>query len=255
MTDIKFSIVTISLNSEKDIETAIVSVAEQTYKNKEHIIIDGGSQDSTVEIIRKYEDHLSFWDSAPDNGIADAMNKGIEQATGDYILFIHSDDFLLDKEVLASICRSIQDRMDYYIFQVMSVYPDKTRKLIPNGKFGLSTYFKMGSCHQGHVISKKLFEQYGPYDNSFKVGMDYDFVLRVFLQHVKSRSVDVVISCMGQTGISSRKDWVGLRERFMDERKAHEKNCANPLLKAIYPVYWFIYLAYRRAVHVATTRR
>ncbi len=255
MTDIKFSIVTISLNSEEDIETAIVSVAEQTYKNREHIIIDGGSQDSTVEIIRKYEEHLSYWNSASDNGIADAMNKGIEQATGDYILFIHSDDFLINKKALESICRSIQDRLDYYIFQVMSVYPDKTRTLMPNRKFGLSTYFKMGSCHQGHVISRKLFEEYGPYDSSFKIGMDYDFVLRVFLQRVKSRSVDVVISCMGQTGISSRKDWAGLRQRFMDERLAHEKNCANPLLKAIYPVYWFIYLVYRRMVRVATSQR
>ena len=253
MTDIKFSIVTISLNSEEDIETSIVSVAEQTYKNREHIIIDGGSKDSTVEIIRKYEEHLSYWDSAPDNGIADAMNKGIDHATGEYILFIHSDDFLINNKALESIYDSIQDRLDYYVFQVMSVYPDKTRKLMPSRNFGFSTYLKMGSCHQGHVISRKLFEKYGSYDSSFKIGMDYDFVLRVFLQQVTSRSVDVVIACMGQTGISSRKDWAGLRLRFMDERKAHEKNCANPLLKVTYPVYWFVYLAYRRIVHVAAS--
>jgi len=253
MTDIKFSIVTISLNSEKDIETAIVSVAEQTYKNREHIIIDGGSQDSTVEIIRKYSEHLSYWVSEPDDGIADALNKGIEHATGDYILFINSDDFLIDNTALESVYSSIQDQVDYYIFQVMSVYPDKTRKLLPNRNFGLSTYFKMGSCHQGHVISRSLFKKYGTYDSSFKIGMDYDFVLRLFSQHVESRSVDAVVSCMGQTGISSRKDWVGLRQRFMDERKAHEKNCANPLLKVIYPIYWFVYLAYRRIVHVAAS--
>lgn len=251
MTDIKFSIVTVSLNSEDDIENAIVSVAGQTYKNREHIIIDGGSQDSTVEIIQKYSEHLSYWVSEPDNGIADALNKGIEQATGDYILFINSDDFLINNKALESIYNSIQDQVDYYIFQVMSIYPDKTRKLLPNRNFGLSTYFKMGSCHQGHVVSRKLFQKYGTYDSSFKIGMDYDFVLRVFSQHVESRSVDVAISCMGQTGISSRKDWVGLRQRFMDERKAHEKNCANVVLRATYPVYWFVYLAYRKAVYVA----
>ena len=70
MTDVKFSIVTVSLNSEEDIENCIVSVAEQTYKNKEHIIIDGGSQDSTVEIIRKYSEHLSYWVSEPDKGVS-----------------------------------------------------------------------------------------------------------------------------------------------------------------------------------------
>ncbi len=248
MTDIKFSIVTISLNSEEDIEDAIVSVAGQTYENREHIIIDGGSQDSTVEIIRKYSEHLSYWVSEPDNGISDALNKGIEHATGDYILFINSDDFLIDNTALESIYNSIQDQIDYYIFQVMSVHPDNTRKLMPNRNFGLSTYFKMGSCHQGHVVSRKLFEKYGTYDSAFKIGMDYDFVLRVFLQRVESRSVDVAISCMGQTGISSRKDWAGLKQRFMDERKAQEKNCTNPVLKALYPVYWFVYLAYRKAV-------
>lgn len=251
MTGIKFSIVTISLNSEKDIENAIVSVADQTYKNKEHIIIDGGSQDSTVDIIRKYSEHLSYWVSEPDNGIADAFNKGIEQATGDYLLFINSDDFLINNNALESIRDSIQDQVDYYVFQVMSIHPDKTRELMPNRKFGLSTYFKMGSCHQGHVISRSLFEKYGTYDDSFKIGMDYDFVLRVMSRRVKSRSVDVPISCMGQAGISSRKDWVGLRQRFMDERKAHEKNCANAVLNAIYPLYWFVYLSYRKAVYLA----
>lgn len=251
MDDIKYSIVTISLNAEEDIENCIVSVAEQTYKNKEHIIIDGGSQDSTVEIIRKYNEHLSYWVSEPDKGIADAMNKGIESATGDYLLFINSDDFLINNQALESIYSSMQDRIDYYIFQVMSVYPDKTRKLLSNRNFGFSTYFKMGSCHQGHVISRNLFGKYGNYDNSFKIGMDYEFVLRVFSQRVKSKSVDVVISCMGKTGISSRTDWTGLTQRFLDERKAHEKNCPSAILGAIYPVYWFAYLAYRKIVHVA----
>jgi len=253
MTDIKFSIVTVSLNSEECIENAIVSVAKQTYPNKEHIIIDGGSEDSTVKLIQKYDEHLSFWVSEPDNGIADAMNKGIEHATGDYILFIHSDDFLINNEVLDSICDSIQDRLDYYIFQVRSVYPDQTQKLLANRNFGLLTYFKMGSCHQGHVISRKLFDAYGSYDSSFKVGMDYDFVLRVLRERVTSKSVDVVISCMGKTGISSRTDWAGLRRRLEDERKAQKKNCPNAMLKAIYPVYWFVYLAYRKLVYVAAS--
>lgn len=251
MTDIKLSVITVSLNSEEEIENTIVSVAEQTYENREHIIIDGGSQDSTVDIIRKYSKHLSYWVSEPDNGIADALNKGIEHATGDYILFINSDDFLIDDKALESIYNSIQDQLDYYIFQVMSFYPDESRKLRPNRNFGLSTYFKMGSCHQGHVISRKLFERYGSYDTSFKIGMDYDFVLRVLSQQVTSKSVNVAVSCMGQTGISSRSDWIGLRQRLQDERKAHEKNCPNAILRAVYPVYWLVYLAYRKTAYIA----
>jgi glycosyltransferase involved in cell wall biosynthesis len=250
MSDIRFSIITVSLNSEDDIEKAIVSVRDQTYKNKEHIIIDGGSHDSTIDIVKAYEEHLAYWVSEPDEGIADAFNKGISQATGDYVLFINSDDFLMRNDALQSICDAIQDQLDYYIFRVMSVFPDKTQKLMPNRDFGFLTHFKMGSCHQGHVISRNLFAKYGAYDNSFKIGMDYDFVLRVMAQRVASKSVDVTISCMGQAGISSRKDWTGLRQRFWDERRAHDKNCSNAMLKVIYPVYWFFYLGYRRALRI-----
>lgn len=255
MNNIKFSIVTISLNSEDVIENCINSIAEQTYANREHIIIDGGSQDSTVRIIQEHSEHLSHWVSEPDQGIADAMNKGIEAATGDYVIFIHSDDFLIDNRALESIYESMRDPIDYYIFQVMAVYPDQSRKLMHNRGFGWSTYFKMGSCHQGHVISRRLFQKYGTYDTSFKIGMDYDFVLRVLSQSISSKSVDIAVSCMGQTGISSRTDWAGLEQRFMDERRAHEKNNASVLLKAIYPIYWFVYLAYRKAAYSVALQR
>jgi glycosyltransferase involved in cell wall biosynthesis len=250
VSDIKFSIVTVSLNSKNDIEKTITSVANQNYPNKEHIVIDGGSTDGTVEIIRQYDEQIAVWVSEPDYGIADAMNKGISYATGDYILFINSDDYLLDDQVLQNIFRSVHELRDYYIFKVLSVYPDNSKKLLPNNDFGFSTNFKMGSCHQGHVISKRLFKQYGCYDRSFRIGMDYEFVLRILRQGVTSKAIDRIISGMGQTGISSRKDWAGLEQRFSDERKAQTKNCPNLVFKALYPIYWYVYMAYRKILHV-----
>ncbi|MDA0820829.1 MAG: glycosyltransferase family 2 protein [Proteobacteria bacterium] len=250
MSDIKFSVITVSLNSENDIEKTIISVASQNYPNKEHIVIDGGSVDATVDIIRKYDDKISFWVSEPDSGIADAMNKGISYATGDYLLFINSDDYLINENVLKNIFESVQERLDYYIFKVHSVYPDNKTRLLPNNDFSFATNFKMRSCHQGHVISRKLFKHYGGYDCSFRIGMDYEFVLRVLRQGIKSRSVDLVISGMGQAGISSRKDWAGLEQRFMDERKAQTKNCPNIVFAALYLIYWHLYIAYRKISHV-----
>ena len=250
MSDIKFSVITVSLNSENEIEKTITSVANQNYPNKEHIVIDGGSVDGTVDIIRKYDEQLSIWVSEPDSGIADAMNKGISRATGDYVLFINSDDYLIDDNVLQKVSESVQDKLDYYIFKVLAVYPDNKTGFLPNNDFSFATNFKMRSCHQGHVIARKLFEQYSGYDCSFRIGMDYEFVLRVLRQGIKSRSVDLVISGMGQTGISSRKDWAGLEQRFMDERNAQSKNCPNFALGALYPIYWRLYIAYRKILHI-----
>ena len=88
----KITIVTITYNAERYLEQTITSVIEQTYTNREYIVVDGNSSDGTLDIIKKYESEIDNWISEPDNGIADAMNKGIDLATGDYILFLHSDD-------------------------------------------------------------------------------------------------------------------------------------------------------------------
>ena len=90
------SIITVSYNAVKTIEQTISSVVNQSYSNIEYIIIDGGSTDGTVDIIKKYEDRIAYWVSEPDGGIYDAMNKGIKVATGDYIQIIGADDFLIN---------------------------------------------------------------------------------------------------------------------------------------------------------------
>ena len=96
----KISIITVSYNAVATIEQTILSVINQTYENIEYIIIDGGSTDGTIDIIKKYKDKISYWVSEQDNGIYDAMNKGIDVATGDYIQFLNADDCLVNKEII-----------------------------------------------------------------------------------------------------------------------------------------------------------
>ena len=96
MRNIKISIITVSLNADQTIEKAIKSVLSQSYDNIEYILIDGGSTDKTVEIIRKYEENIDYWISEPDSGIYDAMNKGLDCCTGDIVAFLGSDDYYLD---------------------------------------------------------------------------------------------------------------------------------------------------------------
>lgn len=246
MSDIKFSIITVSLNSEKYIENTILSVMGQTYKNIEHIIIDGASTDSTVEIIRKYKDQLSYWISESDTGIADAMNKGVLKATGDYILFINSDDYLINEDTLKQVSLLLNERLDLYIFKVLFMFPDNRKIIKMNRDLSLFTNIKMGSCHQGHVVSRKLFQDHGLFDDSFKIAMDYDFLLRIYQKGIKFKSIGLVISCMGQEGLSSRNDWASLKERFIEERRVHEKYCKNVWWKLFYSFYWCLYFPYRR---------
>ncbi|MFC1603328.1 glycosyltransferase, partial [Pseudomonadota bacterium] len=87
------SVVTVVYNGVRNIEQTIKSVINQVYENVEYIVIDGGSTDGTVDVLKKYDSQIDYWDSVPDNGISDAMNKGVSHASGDYIIFIHADDY------------------------------------------------------------------------------------------------------------------------------------------------------------------
>jgi len=101
----KISIITVVYNNRTYIEDCILSVAGQTYKNVEYIIVDGGSTDGTVDIIRKYDARISMWTSEPDIGIYDAMNKGISKATGDVIGLLNADDVYFNDEVLEKVAK------------------------------------------------------------------------------------------------------------------------------------------------------
>jgi len=239
------SIITVALNSEKYIEKAIESVKSQTYKYKEHIIIDGGSADATVDFIQKHESSIDHWISEPDQGIADAMNKGIELATGDYVLFLNSDDYLMHSQVLDMATKLMNDQLDIYIFKVNFLYNDGRQMTSLNHSLGILTYFKMGSCHQGQFISRRLLLELQQFDTDLKINFDYDFILRAYQSGATSRSVNEVVSVMRQVGISSRRDWHGFRERYDEERLVHYKNCKTKSMFIIYKIYWALYMPYR----------
>lgn len=241
---VKISIITITLNSERYLEQTITSILEQTYTNKEYIIIDGGSTDSTLDIIRKYESKIDCWISEPDDGIADAMNKGISLATGDHFLFIHSDDYLLNSTVLERISFFLQTRLDIYIFPVI-LKNKNTNKKSAARRLNLWTNFKMGSCHQGQLYSKKLFDRIDAFNTNYKIVMDYDFILRSYRIGAQSCSINIPLAVMRLTGISSRRDWKGLQERFQEEKQVHLNNCPTVWMRILYAMYWALYLPYR----------
>jgi len=248
MSDKKISIITIALNAERYLEQTIASVVNQTYSNREYIIVDGGSTDGTLDIIKKYESEIDNWISEPDKGIADAMNKGIDLATGDYILFLHSDDYLVNSSVLERASEYLGDRFDVFFFQVLHDIHGQNQ-VSRNRPLGWLTNFKMGSCHQGQLCSIKLFQRIGKFDTSFKIDMDYDFILRAYRAGVSCNSINMPLAVMRLIGISSRKDWKSLRERFDEERRVHFKNCTTIWMRLFYIFYWMMYLPYRKSLH------
>ena len=244
----KISIITITLNAERYLEQTIASVVNQTYSNREYIIVDGGSTDGTLDIIKKYESEIDNWISEPDNGIADAMNKGIDLATGDYILFLHSDDYLVNSSVLERASEYFGDRFDIFFFQVLHDINGQNQ-VSSNRPLRWLTNFKMGSCHQGQLCSRKLFQRIGKFDTSFKIDMDYDLILRAYRAGASCNSVNMPLAVMRLIGISSRTDWKSLRERFDEERRVHFKNCTTIWMRLLYIFYWMMYLPYRKSLH------
>ena len=182
----KISIITVCFNSAKTLENTIISVSNQTYSNIEYIIIDGNSSDSTVEIIKRHNNVISKWISEPDNGLYDAMNKGIQISTGDLIGIVNSDDvfnshtvvaeiveFHKTNSIEASIGNIVQQNASGKVVRFYSSANWKPEKL----KFGLMP------PHPSIFFKRILFEKYGNYLLNFKIGGDYELITRFFLKN------------------------------------------------------------------------
>ena len=238
----KISIITICFNSAQYLEQTIRSVTGQTYADREYIVIDGGSTDGTVDIVRKYEDKIDKWISEPDHGIADAMNKGLAMANGDYVIFIHSDDYFVDANVISTAVSYMSEEQDVYLFDIF-LEKNGERKLHRPRGFNWWMNLKTGVFHQSVICRRDLFEQIGYFDTSFKITMDYDFFLRAYWAGVRAKKIAFPLSVMRLVGISSRCDWLGLRQRLAEERRCHRKNCPSPATGLLYRLYWYFYPA------------
>lgn len=241
------SIITAAYNAYASIEECLRSVAGQVGVKCEHIVIDGGSTDGTVEVLRGHASGLAYWCSEPDAGIADAMNKGLDHAIGKWVAFIHADDCLAGSDVLALALKEIPAGVDIAAFPVL-FGTEPSRRLVRPRPIGRMIHLKMGMCHQGMLVRRVLFQRAGIFDTSFKICMDYEHLVRA-LHHGASVFVTdaPVLSCMSDGGISSREDWPMLRGRLQEEKRIHKKYAVTLLSQIVLSVYWCLYLPYRWA--------
>lgn len=179
----KISIITATHNSSATIAGCIASVNEQTYKDIEHIIIDGSSSDNTLEIIRNTPNRTSTIVSEPDQGIYDAMNKGIALAKGDIIGILNSDDFLTSDDILELIAKTFaKEKCDAIYGNLDFVAPNNPHKVIRRWR---STPFEHGSFAKGwhsphptFYVKREIYEKYGAFNISLNVSSDFEIMLR-----------------------------------------------------------------------------
>jgi len=238
------TVITVVFNGGQHLEQAIQSVTAQHYPNLEYILIDGGSSDHSLDIIKRYTNWIDYWVSEPDSGIANAMNKGLQVSTGDYVLFLHADDYFLNERVVENAVSYLDKQCDIAAFNILFEKEGNKIEHRPR-QFVFWLNFKTGLLHQGVFCSRPLFEGLGGFDENYRIAMDYEFWLRAYRRGIRPKIFDYTITCMRDTGISSKDDWPSLKQRFLEEQRIHYQHAPNVMMRGIYRVYWSIYLPYR----------
>lgn len=182
---VKISIVTITFNLLKagrreTFRQNVDSVLNQTYQNIEHIIVDGASTDGTVDLIRSCEHDRMRWVSEPDHGIYEAMNKGLHLATGDYVLYLNSDDFLCRPDGMASCARLLEETDADFLYAPNRALRAGTERVYKINEPCVGSYLvRMPFSHQALLVKRDKMLELGGFDENFKSAGDYDFVIRL----------------------------------------------------------------------------
>lgn len=218
MKSIKFSIITIVLNDPSGIMETMVSVASQLYGNYEHLIIDGGSSDATLEVIQDLKTSMTVLFSEKDNGIYDAMNKGVALSRGDFIIFMNAGDSFYDEKVLLQLSTiAINDKSIY-----IGKYYNKTKKkIIKNSTKGLKFLSELPFNHQSVINPRKIFDL-KLFSTKLKILGDLEFYkdLRDNHKSILFRRIDIVIANYELNGISSIPSLTYLNELWLIHKSA-----------------------------------
>lgn len=220
----KISIITVVFNGAKTLEETIKSVLTQTYQNIEFIVVDGGSIDGTIDILKRYNPTEIVWQSEPDKGIYDAMNKGIKMANGEWLYFLGADDTFYNKNVLEEIF-STQDRNQYDLLYG-NVYSLALKRKY-DGEFDSNRLFFQNICHQAIFYKKGIHRRVGLYNDKFTTFADWNLNIECFLHpEIRIRYLDIIISNFAAGGLgTSQPDLLFLRSSlFPANIKSLNKN-------------------------------
>ena len=198
------SIVTVVWNAKDLIERTILSVLGQTYDEVEFIVIDGGSTDGTLDVVRRYDTKIDYWTSEPDKGIYDAMNKGIDRAGGEWVLFLNAGDEFCDSEVLKSVVQDIPPDAEVVYGGHQEDYEGGYRSIRTAGP--ISDLWKgMIFSHQAMLVKTSLIKRY-KFNIASHIAADYEFIYSLYQQRRRFHRSQIVISRVLADGFSASRN-------------------------------------------------
>lgn len=242
------SIITVVFNGEKYLEETIKSVINQTYHNVEYIIIDGGSTDGTLDIIKKYENKIDYWVSERDAGISDAFNKGVKVAKGDYINFQGDGDGFYSKDALEKVFQNINSSEDVFVSAKIQRIDENGNEIFVSKHINIfdkrSLLFRMSMPHQGLFTHKSYFEKYGLFDVDNVFCMDYEHLLRSYQEFPKVVTKDVIVAKWRADGLGNGRTL----EIFKEYDKIKIDNKVANILVLFYIKYWILLKYYIKKI-------
>lgn len=201
-----FSLITVCFNAERSIASALQSASDQTCRDFENVVVDGASTDSTLEVVSRFDDLPLVVTSEPDQGIYDAMNKGVARSKGEVLYFLNADDRLHDPDVLARVQQVFVENPEVDLVWGNVVYTN------PNGSSLIRRFNHINNRnlifldlnHQGAFARRRLFDRIGCFNTRFRINADYDWFLRAVRSGAKWKYFDLKIACFHTAGMHSR---------------------------------------------------
>jgi len=242
---VKFSIITAVYNNKAHIEDCINSVLGQDYENIEYIIIDGGSDDGTVDVIKNLELRIKnefrnfIFNSEKDNGIYEALNKGLKMATGDVVGFLHSDDIFKDENVISKIAKAFEEKETDSVYSDLEyVYKNDPDKILRYWKSG---EFNPGSLNKGWMpphptfcVKKNIYDKFGMFDTSFRIAADYEIILRFLAKQKISTTYLPEVTIKMRAGGASNKNIASVIRKSREDYRALKINAVPFPLMALF---------------------
>src|SRR5260221_6743373 len=236
------SLITFSHNSAATIKDSIESVLTQDHKDIEYIVVDGNSKDGTVDIIRSFGSAVSKWISEPDTGIYDAMNKGVNMATGEIVGMINSDDFYCSPQIISAVARAFEDeKVDAVFGDLVFVDPGNLKRFLRKYSSGSWHPGKFARgfmpAHPTFFVRRKFYEQYGLFKTDYKIAADYELLIRfLFVHRLHYHYLPITMVTMRKGGVSSRN----LKSNFILNREII-RGCRE---NGVYTNVWMVYSKY-----------
>ena len=240
----KLSIITINLNNSKGLEKTIKSVLNQSFKDYEYIIIDGGSMDNSIDIIKFYSNNIHYWISEPDKGIYNAMNKAIKQSKGEYCIFLNSGDHFYSADSLKDIFdNNPTEDILYCNLEIKGNH--KTKIQIFPDKLTFYWLFTEFIGHPSTLIKRGLFNTYGYYNETYKIVSDWEFFLLAFAKYqVSCKHYDITLATLYEGGISTN---IGSKKLVIKER--------DQVMKEHFKLFYYDYAELYKIKHFNFLKR